>query len=135
MDENLSDVSDSILLSVKKLVGISEEDNSFDLDIMLHINAALSVLYQLGVLEEPYMITSQDETYLDMLPGGSKEVISMIKLYLVYKVKVGFDPTTLSTTVIETFKELIKELEWRLMIEFNPKDTFKAEGEEEFQNE
>ena len=29
---------DSILISVKKLVGISQEDTSFDTDLIIHIN-------------------------------------------------------------------------------------------------
>ena len=63
MDENtnLSELSDSILSSVKKLIGIPVEDNSFDLDIMLNINAASSTLYQLGVLKKPCIsFTRQD---------------------------------------------------------------------------
>lgn len=118
------DISESILSSVKKLIGISEDDSSFDVDIILHINAAASTLYQLGVLNSPYVITSKEETYLDMIPGGSGDVISQIKMYFVYKSKLGFDSSTLSGTVIEVMKEEIKQLEWRLMSAFNPEDTF-----------
>lgn len=126
MDENtnLLELSDSILSSVKKLIGISEDDVSFDLDIMLNINAAASTLYQLGVLQKPYTITSKDDTYGDMIPGGSEDVVNQIKMYFVYKTKLGFDSSTLSGTVIEVIKEMIKEAEWRLMVSFNPTDTF-----------
>lgn len=126
MDENtnLSELSDSILSSVKKLIGISEEDASFDLDIMFNINAAVSILFQLGVLQKPYTITSKDDTYSDLLPGGSEDVINQIKMYFVYKTRLGFDSSTLSGTVIEVIKDMIKEAEWRLMVSFNPTDTF-----------
>lgn len=121
---NLSELSDSILSSVKKLIGISEDDESFDLDIMLNINAASSTLYQLGVIKNPFTVTSKDDTYDDLLPGGSEDVVNQIKMYFVYKTRLGFDSSTLSGTLIEVIKELIKEAEWRLMVSFNPTDTF-----------
>lgn len=126
MNENekndLSVISDSILSSVKKLIGIFEEDNSFDLDIMLNINAAISTLYQLGVIEKPYSITSKEETYNDLIPNGAEDVISQIKMYFVYKTKLGFDSSTLTSGVMETLKEMIKEAEFRLMVLFNPSE-------------
>lgn len=126
MDENtnLSELSDSILSSVKKLIGISEDDASFDLDVMLNINAASSTLFQLGVLQKPYTVTSKEDTYSDLLPGGTEDVINQIKMYFVYKTRLGLDSSTLSRTVIEVIKDMIKETEWRLMTSFNPTDTF-----------
>lgn len=123
MDDSIN-ISDSILSSVKKLIGISEEDNSFDLDVMLNINAALSTLFQLGVLEKPYTVISEDDTYKNILPNGSEDVINQIKMYLVYKTRLGFDSSTLSGTMIEVLKDMIKETEWRLMVSFNPNSTF-----------
>ena len=126
MDENtnLSELSDSILSSVKKLIGIPVEDNSFDLDIMLNINAASSTLYQLGVLKKPFTVTSKEDTYADLIPGGTEDVINQIKMYFVYKTRLGLDSSTLSRTVIEVIKDMIKEAEWRLMESFNTTDTF-----------
>lgn len=128
MDENknLSELSDSILSSVKKLIGISEEDESFDLDIMLNINAASSTLYQLGVLKKPFTVTSKEDTYDDLIPGGTEDVVNQIKMYYVYKTRLGFDSSTLSGTVIEVIKEMIREAEYRLMISFNPDNTFES---------
>lgn len=113
MDEN-ANISDSILSSVKKLIGISEEDDSFDVDIMLNINAAISVLFQLGVIQEGYTVTSKEDTYDDLIPNGTEDVVNLIKMYFVYKTRLGFDSSTLSGNMIETLKELIKETEWRL---------------------
>lgn len=123
MDEN-TNLSDSILSSVKKLIGISEDDESFDLDVMLNINAASSTLFQLGVLEKPYTVTSKEDLYEDLIPGGSEDVVNQIKMYFVYKVRLGFDYSTLSGAMIEVLKEMIKESEWRLMVSFNPTNTF-----------
>lgn len=123
MGESTS-ISDSILSSVKKLIGISEDDESFDLDIMLNINAAAAVLFQLGVLKKVYTVTSKDDIYEDMLPDGTEDVINQIKMYFVYKTRLGFDSSTASATVIEVIKGLIKETEWRLQVTFNPENTF-----------
>lgn len=121
---NLSELSDSILSSVKKLIGISEDDTSFDLDIMLNINAAASTLFQLGVIEKPYVVTSKENTYADLIPGGTDDVVSQIKMYFVYKTRLGFDSSNLTASVIDVLEKQIKEAEYRLMISFNPKNTF-----------
>lgn len=126
MDENnnLSELSDSILSSVKKLIGIPVEDDSFDLDITFNINAASSTLYQLGVLKKPFTVKSKDDTYNDLIPGGTDDVINQIKMYFVYKTKLGFDSSTLSSTMVKTIEELIREAEYRLQISFNPEGLF-----------
>ncbi len=123
MDDNIN-ISSSILLSVKRLVPVPDDDDSFDIDIMFNINAASSTLYQLGVLNKPYTVTSGDDTYEDLIPGGTEDVVNLIKMYFVYKTKLGFDSSTLSSTMIEVLKEMIRETEWRLMISFNPTNTF-----------
>lgn len=123
-NNNLSELSDSILSSVKKLIGISEDDESFDLDIMLNINAAASTLFQLGVLKKPFTVTSKEDIYEDLAPCATEDVINQIKMYFVYKTRIGFDSATMSGTVMEALKEMIKEAEWRLMVSFNPEDTF-----------
>lgn len=126
-------ISDSILSSVKKLIGISEDDKSFDIDIILHINAASSILFQLGVLSKPYTVTSEEDIYADLIPDGTEDVVNLIKMYFVYKTKLGFDSTTLTGTVIDTIQKEIDEIEYRLLISFNPKSTFDRGGE--IQNE
>lgn len=124
-NENQGSITDSILSSVKKLIGIPEDETSFDIDIMLNINAAASTLFQLGVLKKPYTVTSKEDTYTDLIPEGTEDVINQIKMYFVYKTKLGFDSSTLSGALTEVLKEMIKEAEWRLMASFNPEDTFK----------
>lgn len=137
-NNNLSELSDSILSSVKKLIGISEEDLSFDLDIMLHINAAISTLFQLGVIKSSFTVTSANDTYSDLVPIISSddqniidEVLNNIKMYFVYKTKLGFDSVTSTGAVIEVIKGLIKETEWRLMVYcINPEKTEEQRGDQ-----
>ena len=40
---------DSILTSVKKLLGLAEGYTAFDADLIMHINSVLMILNQMGV--------------------------------------------------------------------------------------
>ena len=109
---------DSILTSIKKLLGITEEYDHFDPDIIMHINTALSTLTQLGVgPSEGFMIEDKTATWSDFI-SDKKEVIS-VKTYVYLKVKKVFDPP-LSSIVMEAMNENIKELEWRLNVSVDP---------------
>lgn len=104
---------ESILTSVKSFVGITEEDDSFDLDLILLTNSKLSILHQLGVgPEEGFAITGSEECWEDLLGGDNR--LNFVKSYVCIKVKLSFDLTGLSSAVIAALKEEAKELEWRI---------------------
>lgn len=104
---------DSILTSIKKLLGITEEYEHFDPDIIVHINSAFMILNQLGVgPEEGFSIKDKSSTWDEFLSGSNLEAV---KTYVYLKVKLMFDPP-LSSTVIEAIKSQISELEWRLNV-------------------
>lgn len=124
--------TESILTSVKKLLGIDETCEEFDIDVMLNINAAIFTLRQLGVgPADGFTVTSKNATYSDFL-GEDATLIPDVKMYLYYKTKLGFDPPA-SATVMECIKEMIRECEWRLNAEVDPGDAFVDGGE--IQNE
>lgn len=105
---------DSILTSIKKLLGITEEYEHFDPDIIMHINSAFMILNQLGVgPEEGFAIKDKNSTWDEFLSGGTN--LEAVKTYVYLKVKLMFDPP-LSSTVIEAIKSQISELEWRLNV-------------------
>lgn len=133
--KDLSELSDSILNSVKKLIGINEEDTSFDLDIIFNINAAILTMYQLGIIKKAYTITSKDDTYQMLMPDCPEEIVNQTKMYFVYKVRLGFDSSTLTANMVQVIKDLIAEAEYRMMIEFNPDNTIKSEERGEIQND
>lgn len=114
--------SESILESVKKLLGINDMDD-FDQDVIIHINSSISILRQLGVGPvKDFYITGEDETYEDYLGEDSQEV-SMVKQYLYCRVRKIFDPPT-SGSVMSALDEQIKELEFRLNFQADPEDPF-----------
>lgn len=119
MDES---IENSALNYVKHLIGISQEDSSFDLDIKSHINSALFVLYQLGVLPKPVEVTSDTDSFEDLVGGYIKE-IGMLRTYIVQRVRLNFDPPS-SSTVLQALKDSISESEWRMLVsaEFDRKE-------------
>ena len=105
---------ESILTSIKKLLGISEEYEHFDPDIVMHINSALMVLTQLGVgPKEGFSIEDETSLWSDFL--GDDTRFEAVKSYIHLKVKLLFDPPT-NSAVIESITKSISELEWRLNV-------------------
>ena len=109
---------DSILTSIKKLLGITEEYENFDQDIIMHINSAFMILNQLGVgPKSGFKINDKSSTWNEFIPESSN--LEAVKTYVHLKVKLMFDPP-LSSTVIEAIKSQINELEWRLNVSVDP---------------
>ena len=104
---------DSILLTVKKGIGIDPSYEAFDPDIIMHINSVLFILTQEGIgPKEGFNITGQDETWEDFL-GESNTKLSAVQSYVTLKTRLLFDPPQ-SGTLNEQITKLISELEWRL---------------------
>ena len=105
---------DSILTSIKKLLGIEEECKDFDSDIIMHINSVFMILTQMGVgPKEGFSIHDKTTTWNDFLKDDQN--LEGIKSYIHLKVKLIFDPP-LSSAVIEVINKTINELEWRLYV-------------------
>lgn len=105
---------DSILTSIKKLLGIAEEYTQFDDDIIMHINTVFLNLTQLGVgPDEGFYIEDDTADWEDFVDTESNTQLNAIKSYMYLKVKLLFDPP-LSSSVIESTNRMIAELEWRL---------------------
>ena len=119
---------DSILDSIKKLLGIQPEYTSFDEDIIVAINTSFATLNQLGVGPEGgYMIEDNTQTWNDYITTTN---LNMVKTYVHLKSRLLFDPPT--GGVLDAIKNQIAELEFRLYVEVDPKvniETFK-EGDE-----
>ena len=105
---------ESILNSIKKLLGIMEDDEHFDQDIIIHINSAFMILNQLGVgPEEVFTIQDASDSWTDFIHGSQN--IESVRTYVYLKVKLVFDPPQ-SSVVSEAYNKTLSELEWRLNI-------------------
>ena len=103
---------ESILTSIKKMLGIQEEYAHFDADIIFHINSALMALTQMGVgPEEGFFVTTDEQTWEEYL--GESKRFEAVKSYIYLRVKLLFDPPA-NGTLVEVINKQIAELEWRL---------------------
>lgn len=120
---------ESILISIKKLLGLMPEYTYFDDDIIVHINTAFATLNQLGVgPTEGFMIVDENSEWKDVT---TEKNLSMIKSYIYLKVRILFDPPT-SSVLMESMNRSISELEWRIFLEGDPKieDTTTSDSDE-----
>lgn len=112
---------ESILTSIKKMLGIDEEYTHFDADIIMHINSVLMILTQLGVgPAEGFVIEDDTSTWVDFIPEANAAQLHAVKSYIYMKVKLIFDPP-LSSVVIDSMNRQITEFEWRLNVAVDPK--------------
>ena len=106
---------ESILTSIKKLLGIAEEYTHFDADLIMHINSVFLILKQIGVgPSSGFSIKDETSKWSDFIEEGSN--LEAVKSFVYLKVKLLFDPP-LSSSLIESTNKLIAELEWRLNVE------------------
>lgn len=108
-------MEDSILKTIKKLLGITDEYKYFDADLIVHINSIIMTLSQLGLdSAKNFEITDGSETWGDLLKNDA--CLNSVKTYLYLKVKLLFDPPSISS-VLESYKQTIQELEWRINVQ------------------
>lgn len=101
----------SILKTIRRMMGPSEDYDYFDMELIIHINAAFSRLCQLGVgPETPFRISGLEEEWTDFIGEGFQEEV---KQYIYLSVKNIFDPPA-SSSVMNAYKEQIDKLEWLL---------------------
>lgn len=104
----------SILKSTKKVINISPTDLSFDLDVLTHINAAFSILNQIGVGPiDGFFIEDELIEWSDFIVPSNQ--LNLVKTYIFLKVRMLFDPPTTSF-LIEACNKQIEEYEWRLNV-------------------
>lgn len=105
---------DSILTSVKKMLGIPEEYEHFDMDLIIHINSVFMILTQMGVgPSNGFSISNKQTKWSEFIEDA--RLIESVKSYIYLKVRLIFDPPT-SSAVTEAINRSISEFEWRLNV-------------------
>lgn len=108
------ELMDSILDSIKKVLGIEPEYTQFDEDIIMHINTVFGVLNQLGIgPAEGFMIEDNDATWDEYINTANKLIV---KTYIAQRVRLMFDPPS-TGPLLDAINRSILELEWRLELE------------------
>lgn len=112
-------MEESILISIKKLLGITKEYENFDTDIIIFINTAFSTLNELGVgPEDGFMIEDDSTTWSEYI--DDRKDLNDVQTYIYLRVKLLFDPP-LNSSVLESNKQMINQLEWRLNVKAESK--------------
>jgi hypothetical protein len=120
---------DSILTSIKRMLGIQEDYEHFDIDIILHINSVLMIVTQIGVgPAEGFAIEDKTAVWTDLT--NDETMLNSVKSFVYLKVKLLFDPPA-NSAAMQSLKDLTSEFEWRLNA---AAESNKPEGEEENQN-
>ena len=113
-------MENSILTSIKKLIGMDEDYEYYDTDIIIHINTIFMYLSQIGIgPSDGFSISDETTTWEDFLPSDNKN-FEAVKIYIYLKTRLIFDPPQSSSTM-EAIKQTISELEWRLNVEAEQK--------------
>lgn len=103
---------DSILTSIKEMLGIAEEHTYYDSVLIRHINSVFMILTQMGVGPiEGFVIYDDEAVWSDFV--SEEENLEAVKSYVYHRVLLAFDPPS-SSTIIESTNRIINELEWRL---------------------
>jgi len=107
----------SILETIKKMLGVSEDESAFDTDIINYINMALLTLKQIGIgPDSGFRVINANDYWSDFI--DDETILGTVQSYIYAKVRLVFDPP--SSNVADALKNLITECEWRLNIEKDP---------------
>ena len=111
---------ESILLSIKKYLGIAADDSYYDEELVMIINSVFNTLTDMGLgPTEGFEITNSDAKWTDILLDD--KLLNRVKTYVDLRTKIIFDPP--SSTVLAAYKEEIAQLEWRIHCGINYKVT------------
>lgn len=110
-------VTNSILDSIKQMLGIEAEDTNFDRELVIYINGALMVINQLGVGPEGYSIKDKTNTWAEFLQDRTD--LELVKTNVYLRVRLTFDPPQ-NSFLVNAIKDQIAEYDWRIEIHHKP---------------
>lgn len=111
----------SILITTKKMLQIGDDDISFDLDIITHINSAFSILNDLGVgPQEAYLIEDAEPEWGEFIVD-TDHTLNLIKTFVFLHTRLYFDPPA-TTFHMNAAQEQLKEVTWRLSVKREESD-------------
>ena len=106
---------ESILTSIKKLLGITEDYKQFDADIIMHINSVFADLAQMGVGPSKGFAIWDDTAIWDDFVSDDM-LLQSVKSYMNLRVKILFDPNSIGSSTLASYERQIAQWEWRLHV-------------------
>lgn len=113
----------SILITIKKLLGIEPDYDAFDTDIIVNINSALMFLDQLGVSKDKhaFYITGSQETWYDLF--GDNVDLQAARMYIYLRTRLAFDPPT-NSFLVNSIEKQLDELTFRIIVQYEGGDDY-----------
>ena len=118
-------VTESILDSIKIMLGNSVDDTNFDTELIIFINGALSTINKLGVGPIGYKISNSSNTWDEFL--GDRTDLEEVKTNVYLRVRLAFDPPQ-NSFLVTSIKEQIAESTWYIEL-YHKENTTVGEGE------
>ncbi len=116
-------MTDSILLTIKQMVGLVAENTHFDETLIVSINSVFMILNQLG--STAFSITGATETWNDY--SSNEELVNMVKSYMKLKVQLLFDPPA-NSVLVSCMERTIDQYEWRINVLIDNKKAGELHG-------
>lgn len=117
-------VTESILDSIKIMLGNSVDDTNFDAELIIFINGALSIINKLGVGPTGYKISNSSNTWDEFL--GDRTDLEEVKTNVYLRVRLAFDPPQ-NSFLVTSIKEQIMESTWYIEL-YHKENTTVEEG-------
>lgn len=121
-------MNDSILNTIKKMLGIELDYTAFDEELIRHINGAFMILGQLGVPFDDttyFKITGPDEIWANFIKDETNIESVINDVY--FRVRLWWDPPT-NSYAVSAMERQNAELDWRLSVEEEVKRTNAESG-------
>lgn len=127
--EEVQDPKNSILISIKKLLGIQEEDENFDTELIININSVFTILNQLGLGPlNGFAIEDKKNEWFEFI--DDRKDLNAVKSYIYMRVRLMFDPPQMGY-LVSSIQDQCKELEWRLTAQMEKRSLRKEEESDE----
>lgn len=107
-------MKESILDSVKQMLGTNSEDTNFDRELIIYINGALMIIHQLGVGPKGYTIKDRANTWDEFLLDRTD--LELVKTAVYLRVRLIFDPPQ-NSFLVNAIEKQITEYDWRIEID------------------
>ena len=118
-------VTESILDSIKIMLGNSIDDTNFDAELIMFINGALAIINKLGVGLTGYKISNNSNTWDEFL--GDRTDLEEVKTNVYLRVRLAFDPPQ-NSFLVTSIKEQIVESTWYIEL-YHKENTTVVGGE------
>lgn len=115
-------MDDSILATIKKMLGLDVNYTPFDQDIIVLINGVFMTLHQLGIgPADGFSIEDYSSRWSEFLTNPIN--LRAAQEYVYMKVRMVFDPPG-NSFVMDALKQQCQELEWRMNVQAESVEDF-----------